>query len=39
MWLLMAIVFNLLRLFDLKSPREIRDFMGRAAMILLLYPR
>ncbi|MEW6081308.1 MAG: hypothetical protein AB1576_05950 [Bacillota bacterium] len=35
----MAIAFNLLRLFDLRSPREIRDFLGRAAMIIITLPQ
>lgn len=39
MWLLMAIAFNLLRLFALRNLREIRDFMGIAMMILITLPR
>ncbi len=39
MWLLMAIAFNLLRLFALRNLREIRDFMGIATMILITLPQ
>lgn len=39
MWLLMAIAFNLLRLFSLRNLRDVRDFMNVAWTILITLPQ